>query len=73
MERVTFDVWDPADNMNTKESVIAYLQAALEDTDFSKEEDINFFLAVLNDVFRSKGMEKIAKELQSPANADVPA
>jgi len=50
-------VWDMADHINTKEDVLNYLEAALE------ENDTEFFISVLGDIARSKGMTKIAKEL----------
>jgi len=50
-------VWDMADHINTKEDVIAYLEAALE------ENDTAFLLSVIGDIARSKGMAQIAKEL----------
>jgi probable addiction module antidote protein len=50
-------VWDMADHINTKEDVIAYLEAALE------ENDTAFLLSVIGDIARSKGMAQIAREL----------
>ena len=50
-------VWDMADHINTKEDVIAYLEAALE------ENDTALLLSVLGDIARSKGMAQIAKDL----------
>ncbi|MCL2765613.1 MAG: putative addiction module antidote protein [Treponema sp.] len=50
-------VWDMAENINTKEDVIAYLEAALE------ENDTALLFAVLGDIARSKGIAQIAKEL----------
>jgi len=50
-------VWDMAENINTKEDVIAYLEAALE------ENDTALLFAVIGDIARSKGMAQIAKEL----------
>ena len=46
-----------ADHINTKEDVLNYLEAALE------ENDTALLLAVLGDIARSKGMAQIAKEL----------
>ena len=57
MEKVTFEKWDMADHINTKEDVAAYLEAALEETDTAVQ------LAFINAVARSKGMAQIAKEL----------
>ena len=57
MERITFETWDPADDINTKEDAISILEAALE------ENDPDFLLSVISDIARSKGMTKIAREL----------
>jgi probable addiction module antidote protein len=56
-ERVTFSDWDPAKYINAKDDVIALLEVALE------ENDPDFLLSVFGDIARSKGMSKIAKEL----------
>ena len=50
-------VWDPAEHIKTKEDIIAYLEAALE------ENDTALLLAVIGDIARSKGMAQIAKDL----------
>ena len=52
----TFE-WDMADHINTKEEVVAYLEAALE------ENDTETLLDVIGAIARSKGMAQIAKEL----------
>jgi probable addiction module antidote protein len=57
MEKVTFERWDPADDIETKEDVIATLEAALE------ENDSRFLLSVISDIARSEGMTRIAREL----------
>lgn len=56
MKRITTSLWDASDHLNTKDDIIAYLEAALEDGDPS------LISAVLGDVARSKGMTQIAKE-----------
>jgi len=56
-EKVTFSDWNPAKYINTKDDVIALLEAALE------ENDPDFLLSVFGDIARSKGMSKIANEL----------
>jgi probable addiction module antidote protein len=56
-EKVTFSDFDPAKYINTKDDVIALLEVALE------ENDPDFLLSVFGDIARSKGMSKIAKEL----------
>ena len=63
METVKVRDWDAARDMESKESVIAYLEAALDETDFSNRSDLQLFLTVLGDIARSKGMAKIAREL----------
>ena len=57
MEKITFEKWDIADHINTKEDVKSYLEAALE------ENDTALLLAVIGDIARSKGMTQIAKDL----------
>ena len=56
-EKVTFKKWDPAEYITTKEEIIAFLEVALE------ENDPDFLLRTLGNIARSKGMSKIAKEL----------
>ncbi|MEO1148803.1 MAG: addiction module antidote protein [Cyanobacteria bacterium J06638_22] len=48
--------WDPAEHLETKEDMAAYLEAALEDGDPS------VLAAALGDIARSKGMTHIARE-----------
>jgi len=57
MKSVKTTVWDIAEHINTREDVIAYLDAALE------ENDTALLLAVIGDIARSKGMARIAKDL----------
>ena len=57
MRPVKTTVWDMADHINSKEDVLNYLEAALE------ENDPDFLLEVIGDIARSKGMAQIAKEL----------
>jgi probable addiction module antidote protein len=49
--------WDMAENINTREEVIAYLEAALE------ENDNETLFDVIGAIARSKGMMTIANEL----------
>jgi probable addiction module antidote protein len=56
-KKVTFAKWDPAEYINTKEAVMAHIEAALE------ENDPDFLLKTLGHIARSKGMAQIAKEL----------
>jgi probable addiction module antidote protein len=57
MEKITFEKWDLADHINTKEDVEGILEAALE------ENDPALLVAVIGDIARSKGMAQIAKDL----------
>jgi probable addiction module antidote protein len=49
--------WDPAEYINTKDDIIAFLVCALEDN------DTEYLFKTLEYVSRSKGMTKIAHEL----------
>jgi len=49
--------WNPADDIKTKDDVIGILAAAIE------ENDPKFLFSVIGDIARSKGMSKIAREL----------
>jgi probable addiction module antidote protein len=49
--------WDPAEIIETKEDVIAFLEEALE------ENDIEFLFKTIGYIARSKGMAQIAREL----------
>jgi probable addiction module antidote protein len=57
MEKITISDFDPAEYIETKEDVLGILEAALD------ENDPEFLLSVIGDIARSKGMMKIAKEL----------
>ena len=56
-KKVTFTKWDPADDIETKEDVIALLEVALG------ENDPDFFFRALGYIARSKGMTQLANEL----------
>jgi probable addiction module antidote protein len=56
-EKITFEDWDLADDIETKEDVIGIIEAALE------ENDPEFLLSVIGDIARSKGMAQLAREL----------
>ena len=56
-EKITFAKWDPAEVIDTKEDVIAFLEGAIEDN------DPDFLLETVGHIARSKGMAKIAREL----------
>jgi len=55
--KVAFSKYDPAEYINDKETVIAFLEEALE------ENDPDFLLRTIGHIARSKGMTQIAKEL----------
>ena len=57
MEKITVSNWNLSDEIKTKEDVAGILEAALE------ENDIEFLFRVIGDIARSKGMAKIASEL----------
>jgi probable addiction module antidote protein len=49
--------WDMADHIKTKDDVIGYLEAALE------ENDTELLFHVIGDIARSEGMTQLAREL----------
>jgi len=57
-KKINFEKWDPADDIETKEDVIALLGVALE------ENDPDLLLSIMGDIARSKGMAQIARELK---------
>ena len=57
MEKVKTSKWDPAEIIETKEDVIAFLEEALE------ENDPEFLFKTIGYIARSKGMAQIAREL----------
>jgi probable addiction module antidote protein len=57
MAKVIVSDWDPAEIIETKEDVIAFLQGALE------ENDPEFLLRTIGYIARSKGMAQLAREL----------
>ena len=56
MNNIQTTSWDAADHLKTKEDVVAYLEAALEDGEPS------LVMAALGDISRSQGMSQIASE-----------
>ena len=56
-EKITFSDWDPAEVIETKEDVVAFLEVALE------KNDPDFLLRTIGHIARSKGMTQIAREL----------
>ena len=57
MEKIIISDWNLSDEIETREDVIGILEAAIE------ENDIEFLFKVIGDIARSKGMTKVAKEL----------
>ncbi len=57
MEKMKPKKWDPAEIIETKEDVLAFLEGALE------ENDPEFLFKTIGHIARSKGMAQIAKEL----------
>jgi len=57
MKKATFAEYDPADYIETKEDVIAHLEAAIE------ENDPGFLLRTIGHIARSKGMAQLARDL----------
>ena len=53
----TFTEYDSADYIEDKDDVIAHLKVALE------ENDPDFLLRTIEDIARSKGMSKLAREI----------
>jgi probable addiction module antidote protein len=60
MEKTTFDEWDPAEYIETKEDVEAFLEVALEDNDPA------FLLRTMEHIARSKGMAQLIGDLGLP-------
>lgn len=56
--------WDPSEDLETPEDVVAYLQAVLEETD-----DITVFQAALGDVARAQGMTAIGHSVSMPRSS----
>jgi len=56
-EKVTFKKWDLANEIKTREDVVGILDATLE------ENDPALLLSVIGDIARSKGMSRLAREL----------
>ena len=56
-KKISPERWDPADVIETKEDVIAFLEGALE------ENDPEFLFKTIGYIARSKGIAQIAREL----------
>jgi probable addiction module antidote protein len=57
VEKVTFTNYDPAEYIETKKDVLAHLEVAVE------ENDPAFLLRTIGHIARSKGMAKLARDL----------
>ena len=57
MDKQKTSKWDPAEIIETKEDVLAFLEGALE------ENDPEFLFKTIGYIARSKGMVQIAREL----------
>jgi probable addiction module antidote protein len=60
-EKITFDEWNLADEIETKEDVIGTLEAVIELA--VQENDPEYLLKAIGDIARSEGMAQIAQEL----------
>ena len=60
-EKVTFEDWNLADQVETKEDVIGMLEAVTELA--IQENDPEYLLKAIGDIARSQGMAQIAREL----------
>lgn len=56
MDKTKTTTWDPSEHLESKEDMVAYLEAALEDGDPS------VVSAALGDIARSQGMAQIAQD-----------
>ena len=56
MKKEKISAWDPVEHLKTKEDMIAYLEAALE------ENDAALIAAALGDIAKAKGMSRVARQ-----------
>ena len=54
--RITTSLWDPAEHLETKEDMVAYLESAFEDGDPA------LISGVIGDIARASGMSEIAEK-----------
>jgi probable addiction module antidote protein len=57
MEKITVADFDPAEYIKTAEDVVNFLEAAIE------ENDADFLISAIGDIARSRGMSRLAGEL----------
>jgi probable addiction module antidote protein len=60
-EKITFSDWNLADQIETREDVAGTLEAVIDLA--VQENDPEYLLKAIGDIARSKGMAKIAREL----------
>jgi probable addiction module antidote protein len=60
-EKTTFEDWNLADQIETKEDLVGTLEAVIELA--VQENDPEYLLKAIGDMARSKGMAQIAREL----------
>lgn len=60
-EKIIFEDWNLADQIETKEDVMGTLEAVIELA--VEENDPEYLLKAIGDIARSKGMAQIAREL----------
>ena len=60
-EKITFEDWSLANEIETKEDVVGTLEAVIELA--IQENDPEYLLKAIGDIARSKGMAQIAREL----------
>jgi probable addiction module antidote protein len=56
MKKEKISAWDPAEHLETKEDMTAYLEAALD------ENDPSLIAAALGDIARAEGMSRVARQ-----------
>jgi probable addiction module antidote protein len=61
MEKITFEKWNPVEDIETKEDVLAILEATIELA--VEENDPQFLLRILGYIAQSEGMVQLASEL----------
>jgi probable addiction module antidote protein len=60
-EKITFEDWNLADQIETKEDLVGTLEAVIELA--VQENDPEYLLKAIGEMARSKGMAQIAREL----------
>jgi probable addiction module antidote protein len=60
-EKITFNDWSFADQIETNEDIVGTLEAVIELA--VQENDSEYLLKAIGDIARSKGMARLAREL----------